>query len=346
MKDMERLQSIAPKLVAWYTENARPLPWRCDRDPYRVWISEIMLQQTRIEAVKPYFERFIDQLPTVSDLAACEEDQLMKLWEGLGYYSRARNLHKAAKQIVKEHGASLPASYDDLLSLPGIGEYTAAAIASIAFEVPAVTVDGNVLRVISRILEKAEPVNDPAVRKRYTALLGEVIPKGTPGEFNQGMMELGETICIPNGIPKCADCPIAEHCLANKNGTQDKYPVILPKKARRIEEKTVLLIYADDKIAIRKRTEKGLLAKMWEFPNLEGTVTAEAAAKEFGLELISAEALPKAKHIFTHIEWHMTGLRLTVSKPIETDNWQWVDKSDIDTHYAIPTAFKKYKELI
>ena len=253
--DEEILQQIPEKLLKWYDQNARILPWRENPQPYRVWVSEIMLQQTRVEAVKPYFERFLKALPTVEDLAQAPEEQLLKLWEGLGYYNRVRNLQRGARAVMTEHGGVIPASFEALKKLPGIGDYTAGAIGSIAFQIPVPAVDGNVLRVISRVLYRRDNILDAKVKRRIEGEIKEILPERT-GDFNQSLMELGATVCLPNGAPKCNECPLQELCRAHLVGDEESLPVKTKAKKRKIEQRTVFLLVCDGKIALRKRPEK------------------------------------------------------------------------------------------
>lgn len=310
-KDVEQLRLLGDPLLAWYGANRRILPWREEPTPYRVWISEIMLQQTRVEAGKSYFERFIAQLPQVSDLANVEDQQLMKLWEGLGYYNRARNLKKAAGVVVEKYGGVIPGKYEELLTLPGVGPYTAGAIASIAFGVPVPAVDGNVLRVVSRLLKREEDIARPSVKKQMEEELKEAMPKKAPGDFNQALMELGAVVCIPNGAPKCAQCPVAQGCKARAAGVQQELPVKAAKKARVVQEKTmVILLTADGRMALRRRPETGLLAGLWELPSWEGSLSREQVLKglsQWGLEGAEIAEAGETKHIFSHIEWRMKG---------------------------------------
>ena len=314
MERIKELEQIVTPLLAWYKENKRSLPWREDTSPYRVWVSEIMLQQTRVEAGRSYFQRFMEELPRVESLANVGDEALMKLWEGLGYYSRARNLKKAAGIVVEKYGGELPDSYEELLALPGIGPYTAGAVASIAFGLPVPAVDGNVLRVISRIGARREDVSQPAVKKAWEKEITEIIPQECPGDFNQALMELGAIVCLPNGAPKCGSCPVAELCQASRLGIQEELPVKKAKKGRKIEEKTVFILLNDrQEMALRKRPEKGLLSGMWELPWLEGRLSFSEAAerlREKGVEFDEMEELPEAKHIFSHIEWKMAGYRV------------------------------------
>lgn len=342
------LQDIVEPLLCWYRENKREMPWRNSPTPYHVWVSEIMLQQTRIEAVKPYYERFLQTFPTVEDLADAPDDHLMKLWEGLGYYSRARNLKKAAVAIKEKYGGVLPDSAEELRKLSGIGEYTAGAIASIAYGKPAPAVDGNVLRVYARLTALSDDIMLPATRKNVTEALREIYPSGREaGELTEGLMELGETLCIPNGTPLCGDCPLRFVCKACKDGTAEHYPVRSPKKARKTEEKTVLLLSCGQEYALRRREEKGLLASLWEFPNLEGHIPPEeisGALKKRGLIPLSVKPCGAAKHIFTHVEWHMIGYEIVCKE--KTRDLVWKTAEEIRQKYAIPTAFRAYERKL
>lgn len=347
MTDLERLRSVNEPLLKWYCLNARELPWRENPLPYRVWISEIMLQQTRIEAVKPYFERFMKELPDVTDLAKVEEDRLMKLWEGLGYYSRARNLKKAAEQIVNEYGGQMPSCYQQLVKLPGIGSYTAGAIASIAYNETVPAVDGNVLRVLSRVLASREDILKQSVKKRMEVMLRETMPKEA-GAFNQGIMELGETICIPNGKPRCEECPLMQLCLACQEKLTDEIPFKTAPKKRRCEDRTVCILEYHNQIGIRKRKATGLLASLYELPNVEGYLKPEQLAEAFGLDseaIISCEPLPAAKHIFSHVEWHMAGYRIRLGRELPK-TYISVQKEELKTIYPLPNAFGRYTKLI
>ncbi len=333
-------------LLAWYDLNGRTLPWRSVVAPYRTWVSEIMLQQTRVGAVIPYFERFMEELPDVSALAAVSEERLLKLWEGLGYYSRARNLQRAAKIVVSDFGGALPQSYHALLSLPGIGEYTAAAIASINFSEPVAAVDGNLLRVAARVSGCGEDIMDAKVRCLFRQRLDAAIDANRPGAYNQAMMDLGATVCLPNGAPKCEICPARTVCEAYKNGLTEVLPVRAKKKSRRVEERTVLLLFQGRKVALRKRPDTGLLAGLWEYPNLPESLDeagALLALAQMGLSAESIAPAGSAKHIFTHIEWDMKGYFADVAG--ENDDLIWADADAFDA-FALPTAFKKYTALV
>lgn len=346
---MNRYKKIAEYLVEWYPEHARDLPWRKDKEPYHVWLSEIMLQQTRVEAVKAYYKRFLEELPTIEALANVEEDRLLKLWEGLGYYNRAKNLKKAAVTIMEQRNGEFPRTYEEILSLSGIGEYTAGAISSICYELPVPAVDGNVLRVCSRVMEDDENIDKPAGKKKFRDELKKVYPIGKCGIFTQSLMELGATVCLPNGMPKCEECPLRDICLANQHGTWQNYPVREPKKKRKIEEKTVFLFRCGDRIAIRKRTENGLLSGMWEFPNLTvekpmNEQQAADAAGEFEVNPKQIHMNYSYTHIFSHVEWRMTAYIMTCQKM--APEFLWVTLEELKGQIAMPSAFKIFQELL
>lgn len=336
---------IVSPLLAWYRPHRKPLPWRENKDPYRIWLSEIMLQQTRIEAVIPYYHRFLEQAPTVSALAALEDERLMKLWEGLGYYSRARNLKKAAQTVMEQYGGALPADFDALRSLAGIGDYTAGAIASIAFGLSTPAVDGNVLRVIMRLTGREDDIALPQTKKAVTEWLRAIYPTGdTAGELTEGLMELGEHICLPSGAPKCQACPWRERCEANRLGRQTELPKKSPKKEKRTEEYTVLLLLAEGKVALQKRASDGLLADLWEFPNLKGHRPV-AEVRQFladqGLSPRSVKKTVSAKHIFTHVVWNMRGVAAEFDAPF--GDFLWVTPEELRDEIALPVAFRAYR---
>ncbi|WP_019551851.1 A/G-specific adenine glycosylase [Propionispira raffinosivorans] len=359
----EQLYEIVQPLLRWYHSQARILPWREDPTPYRVWISEIMLQQTRVEAVKPYFEHFITALPTIKDLADVPLDSLLKLWEGLGYYTRARNLQKAAQQIVACFGGTMPNDYNDLLSLPGVGRYTAGAISSIAFGQTRAAVDGNVLRVISRILAYHEDIMSAKVKLTIEQKLENILPAAQAGDFNQALMELGAMICLPKAAAKCPLCPLKQLCLAMAQNIVPYLPVKKAKKARRIEKRTILLFVESGRTALMRRPAAGLLASMWELPNLDGHIPEKSAfqyARSLGLIVKSITVLPAAKHVFSHVEWHMIGYQINLNPArniAETKaayattqvaplpQLHWAAKNELHADYAIPTAFKAYIDI-
>ena len=354
-------------LLDWYDLNRRFLPWREEPKPYYVWVSEIMLQQTRVEAVKIYFERFINALPSINSLAECEEEKLLKLWEGLGYYNRVRNLQKTAKIIVEEYNGQMPADYNKLLQLPGIGSYTAGAIASISFQIPEPAVDGNVLRVMNRVAGSFDDITKSSVKKQLENDLRRIIPKERPGDFNQSLMDLGATVCIPNGKPLCDKCPLMHLCKAFHVGIQMMIPVKPEKKPRKIEERTILLMEFNSLYAIRKRDSKGLLAGLWELPSMEGKLSVLALEKllyDEGYQSFTILPLGEGKHIFTHIEWHMIGYHIKFSEipkniignstyvaeyngyeKVNTD-CIWVNKERISEEFTLPSAFEIYKRFI
>ena len=341
----EKIASIVRPLLAWYGANKRDLPWRGTADPYKVWVSEIMLQQTRVAAVMPYYRTWMEELPTVEALAAAEEARLMKLWQGLGYYSRARNLQKAARIIVDELGGTFPDTDEGLLRLPGIGDYTAGAVASIAFGRPVPAVDGNVLRVAARIANLDGDITDPRVRREFRELMASAMPQDCPGTFNQALMDLGASVCLPNGAPLCGGCPLAGLCEANRLGIQDGLPVRKRKAPRRTEELTVFLLLREGRLALRKRSGQGLLAGLWEFPNVPGKLDEAAAAQALaGWGIVPADWRKKldAKHIFTHVEWHMTGYLLEITGGAD-GGFAWVDRAGLEA-LAVPSAFGKYLE--
>ncbi|MBQ6065184.1 MAG: A/G-specific adenine glycosylase [Clostridia bacterium] len=340
---MYTIPPIAEPLSAWFAENRRALPWREDRDPYHVWISEIMLQQTRIEAVKKYYARFTEALPDIRALSECPEEKLLKLWEGLGYYSRARNLQKAARMIVTEFGGRFPEHYADIVKLPGVGEYTAGAVASLCFNEKVTAVDGNVLRVLSRLTGDRRNVLLPETKKAATKELAAVLPE-QPGAFNEALMELGELVCLPNGVPLCGRCPLREMCAACRDGLTEELPVREKQTKRRKEEKTVLLIEdGEGRIAIEKRKGPGLLSGMYQFPNVNGFLTETeigSLVKEWGMEPLSAAFYRDAKHVFTHIDWLMKGWRVRVQNA--GDRFLWVSPRELAETYPLPTAFKPF----
>ncbi len=324
--------------MEWYQKNARDLPWRKTKDGYAVWISEIMLQQTRVAAVIPYYERFLRELPDVFALAEIDDDRLHKLWEGLGYYSRAKNLKKAANEICFRFGGNMPQSYDTLLTLPGIGEYTAGAIASIAFGEAVPAVDGNVLRVYARFFGEARDIRDPAFKEEVRASLLPLVPADQPGAFNAALMELGATICLPNGTPKCGECPVCEHCKAYREGRTAELPVLSAKKARKVERKTVFALTLNGGLIGFRRPESGLLAGLWQLPETAGELSDEKAAAwlgEHGINPVGELRFYERKHIFTHIEWHMRVCAAEVSAKTLPDGWITLDES-----HALPTAYR------
>lgn len=341
-------ESVEP-VVAWYRKHRRDLPWREHPDAYRVWVSEIMLQQTRVEAVKPYYERFLEAFPDVAALAEAEEDKLLKMWEGLGYYNRVRNMQKAAQQVMTEHNGRFPQSYDEILKLSGIGHYTAGAIGSFAYGIAKPAVDGNVLRVVSRLLASDADIMKASTRAQMERLIEEVIPIDAAADFNQGLIEIGAIVCVPNGEPKCEICPVAHLCKAKAQNIQMELPVKTKAKARRIEKRTVLIFRDNETVAIRKRPVKGLLAGLYELPNVEGHLTRKEVieyGKEIGLTPIRVKKLASAKHIFSHVEWHMIGYEVLVDELEKncSEKMIFAGREEIDRKYSIPSAFEAYIE--
>lgn len=344
------LTKIVAPLLEWYDQNARKLPWREFQDPYRIWVSEIMLQQTRVEAVIPYYERFLSALPTVKDLAECPEDELLRLWEGLGYYNRVRNMQAAAKTIMNEYKGSFPNEFKDILSLKGIGSYTAGAIGSIAFGIPEPAVDGNVLRVIARVRHDESDILLPKTKAYVEDQLREIMPQDVPGKMNQALMELGATVCIPNGAPRCEVCPWQEFCLTKQIEDFDQIPVRVKKTIRRVEHRTIILMKYGDRILLEKRPAKGLLAGLYEFPNYEGTLTDEQAlmaAKQKGLSPLRIKDLGPAKHIFSHVQWEMTGFFIQMDETVPLpEGLLFIETGTTDREHPIPSAFKRYSSYL
>lgn len=334
-------------LIPWYEAHKRELPWRQDKEPYHVWLSEIMLQQTRVEAVKEYYRRFLTTLPTIADLAEAPEEQILKLWEGLGYYNRVRNLQKAAQTICADYAGVFPSEYAQIRSLSGIGDYTAGAIASICFDAPTPAVDGNVLRVYSRLLADDANIDLQTTKKRITRKLQETYPQKNPGIATQALMELGATVCVPNGAPRCDVCPVAEICQARKQDTWRNLPVRSEKKKRKIVDKTVFILLTEDTVALHKRSTSGLLAGMWEFPNVDAKLDKQAAVTQVtGWQAEPLDLLMQTSytHIFSHVEWHMTAYYIRCRKT--NKKWKWVTKESLDETYALPSAFRPFREQI
>ncbi len=350
-----------PYLLQWYDYNRRILPWREDPAPYHVWVSEIMLQQTRVEAVKGYYDRFLTRLPDIAALAAAEDEELLKLWEGLGYYNRVRNMQKAARVIVEQYGGEMPADYEKLRALPGIGDYTAGAVSSIAFGLPYPAVDGNVLRVMSRIACSEEDIAKEQTKKKLKEDLTSILP-GRVGDYNQSLMELGAVVCLPNGKPLCGQCPVVHLCRAFQAGRETQLPVKTAKKERRIEKRTVYLLSCGGRFLLHRRKPEGLLAGMWEFPNvLEPEGIPGGKVPE---DTLTVTKRKKAKHIFSHVEWHMEGLWIETEKsdgdaperliammrsltgekePVsEEDGWVFASPEEMKEKYPMPSAFEAY----
>ncbi len=342
MEKHSKIVRLPEALLPWYRENRRQLPWREDKNPYHIWVSEIMLQQTRVEAVKGYYTRFLQALPTVAALATCDDEVLHKLWEGLGYYSRVRNMKKAALEIMQRHNGVFPDTYEAVLALPGVGEYTAGAICSIAYDKPTPAVDGNVLRVISRITDDHTPIDLPAYKKEVHRHLAEIYPPQA-GDFTQALMELGATVCGPNRRPDCENCPCKNFCLGYGNKTAEELPKKSPKRERKQQRRTVFVLTCDGKYALEKRPDKGLLAGLWQFPNVDGKRDTQAVlerVESFGLKPKEIIMQVERKHVFTHIEWDMRGVYVEVSD--YGGDFTWLSETEIQSQAALPTAFRLF----
>lgn len=347
MKHNDILAAMISPLCSWYEKNKRVLPWRENRDPYRVWVSEIMLQQTRVEAALPYYRRFLEVLPTVEALANASEEQLLKLWEGLGYYSRVRNMQKAAQTVVETYGGQFPADRKLLSGLSGIGEYTAGAVASIAFNLPEPAVDGNVLRVVARLTDDDTDIMLPAFKKEVQAELSKVYPHAEDcGDLTQAIMELGALVCIPGGVPKCSECPLSHLCLAHKNGREQELPVRIVKKEKKLIKRTVFLLEHEGKIALSKRPESGVLANMWEFPCVDKHLTekeAQAVAETWG-GAKQIFPLTKHRHVFTHLIWDMQAFYVEALE--EKDDFYWVTMEELSEKIALPSAMQPFFQAL
>lgn len=350
MNNIDDKRQLTKDLLDWYDAHARILPWRESPTPYRVWVSEIMLQQTRIEAVIPYFERFLNALPTLVDLSKADDGTLSKLWEGLGYYHRVRNMKLAAIICMNQYLGELPSTYDELIKLPGIGAYTAGAIASIAFKQRVPAIDGNVLRVFSRIVFSEDDILKEKTKKKFQSIVLDYLPIHRPDDFNQAIMEIGQLVCIPNGAPKCDICPLSKHCIAYQRGLQDTLPIKQSKKKRRIEAHTILLFIHDEKVLLHHRDETGLLASLYEFINIPEALSHDEVIKRIenkGLFIKKMIALHPNKHIFSHVEWHMEGYIICLDEKIEVDDTHvWASHDEMEETYAIPTAFHSYKKAL
>ncbi|MCM1115081.1 MAG: A/G-specific adenine glycosylase [Clostridium sp.] len=337
-------KQLPDALLPWYKQNARELPWRKDTEPYHIWLSEIMLQQTRVEAVRGYYLRFLEQLPDIQALAEVSESQLFKLWEGLGYYNRARNLQKAAQVIMTQYNGQFPNRYEDIRALPGIGPYTAGAVASICFNKPYAAVDGNVLRIITRMTENDTPIDLMQTKNEIAAQLENVYPENHCGQFTQALMELGAMVCTPKS-PKCNECPAKGFCLAYTHGTVLQYPVKQPKKEKRLENRTVFLLQCGDRYALTKRKESGLLSGLWQLPNVPGKLDINQAlhtADDFGVQPTELSKQMDRVHIFTHIKWQMTCYHILCAE--KASDFVWATLQEIQTTYALPTAFRMFFE--
>ena len=347
MTKKETLTQMFDMLLPWYQNSKRDLPWRTDREPYHVWVSEIMLQQTRVEAVKEYYRRFLLELPTIDDLAKAPEQKLLKLWEGLGYYNRVRNMQKAAVTICEQYGGVFPDSYEQIRALSGIGDYTAGAIGSICFDLPTPAVDGNVLRVYTRLLGDKINIDKASTKKTVTEQLKQVYPKEHPGYATQALMELGATVCVPNGAPKCDVCPLSHICSAKAGKLWQKLPVRAEKKKRKTVKKTVFVLMCEEQCALHKRSGVGLLASMWEFPNVDRGLTEQEAMQQVKSWNLAPEELlfsTQYTHIFSHVEWQMTAYYIRCKSV--NKSFDWVTPDMLDAGYALPSAFRPFREML
>lgn len=335
------MQDIRDALLKWYDANARELPWRGIHDPYRTWVSETMLQQTRVETVLGYYERFLARFPTVEQLALAPLDDVLKLWEGLGYYSRARNLHRGAQQVMAEHGGALPANVQALRRISGIGPYTAGAIGSIAFDLPVAAVDGNVIRVTARLTGLRENVGVPSVRRELEARAAQLVSPERPGDFNQAMMDLGARICVP-GTPSCERCPLCAYCDAYAAGDQEELPVLPRKNPPRTIHYDVCLIFSGDRVLMRQRTE-AMLCGLWVYPLLEGQHTARqlptAVKRQTGLPVGAIREAGEARHVFTHQIWEMRLMVMRTQAQEAGEGWRFVTLEEMDA-LALPSAMR------
>ena len=335
-------------LLRWYEANRRHMAWREDPTPYHVYLSEIMLQQTQVDTVRSYYERFLKRFPTLESLALAQEEEVLKLWEGLGYYSRGRHLHEAAIKIQKDYGGQLPEKKSDLLSLPGVGEYTSKAIRSIAFHQKEIAVDGNLIRVFSRLDEVKED-NLEKMKGLCESYFLDKLHKEDPSHFNQALMDLGEMICLPKGIPLCEKCPLKAYCKAQHDGTMMDYPPAEKAKEKRQEKWTVLVFSVNEEFALEKRKDEGLLASLYQFPLLEGKLSLKEVQdylKNHGMEEISIEDLGTKEHVFSHLIWNLQGYRILIKEKPASFSGLWVKKKDLKTTYPIPSAFSYFKKKI
>ena len=333
------MERIAPLLLPWFEANKRLLPFRQEPSAYHIWVSEIMLQQTRVAAALPYYERFIRELPDAAALAACDADTLHKLWQGLGYYNRVNNMQKAARVVCERYGGALPADYDALRALPGIGDYTAGAIASIAFGIPAPAVDGNVLRVFARLYDDDADITKPETKRKFTERVLNQMPKATPGPYNEALMELGALVCVPNAAPQCLACPLAPVCRGFAAGRAEQLPVKPPKKEKERLPVTVALVQSPAGLLLQRRPDKGLLAGLWQPAAFENQALSReqltAALAALGVDAVLERPLQPARHVFTHKIWQLSGWAGSAPAVPLPEGWVWGRPED----YPLPSAF-------
>ena len=338
--------AVAQALLPWFEKNRRLLPFRQEPSAYHIWVSEIMLQQTRVAAALPYYERFVAELPDPAALAACPPDRLRKLWQGLGYYSRAANMQKAARIVCEQYGGVLPASWEALRALPGIGAYTAGAIARIAFGIPAPAVDGNVLRVFARLFDDDADITHPAVRRLFTRRVMEQMPPDAPGPYNEALMELGALVCLP-AAPRCDACPLAALCRGRASGRAAALPCKPPKKEKTRLPVTVALVESPAGLLLQRRPAGGLLANLWQPPAFEGRVLTrdqlDGELARLGIRVRWEAALPAARHVFTHRIWELGGWRgRAAAAAALPDGYAWARGEELAEQYPVPSAFDAY----
>lgn len=337
--------SFERRLLQWYEENKRSLPWREDSTPYHVYLSEIMLQQTQVNTVLPYYQRFITAYPTLQDLASAKEEEVLKLWEGLGYYSRGQNLLKASQIIVSDYQGKIPETKRELRALPGIGFYTANAILAIVYDQKEIAIDGNLLRIYSRLAEDEAILSSTKLNNKAIEYYQEKLNETSPSSFNQALMDLGELVCLPNGLPRCKECPLNKDCLAFKNNTMLSYPRKKDKKARNVEDKTVFLLCYQDKVAIRKRESQGLLGSLYEFLTFPASYTKGEAQRllyKRGYKVNSIEPFGDATFAFSHLVWNMTGYLVMLDRPTNEEGLLFVTREELQKGYPFPSAYKSY----
>ena len=340
--------SLEHDLLTWYDAHRRHMPWREDPTPYHVYLSEIMLQQTQVDTVRAYYLRFLKKFPTIVSLAEGSEEDVLKLWEGLGYYSRGRNLHKSALKIVESFAGEIPMGKAELLSLPGVGEYTSRAIRSIAFHQKEIAVDGNLIRVYSRLNEDGEE-NLETLKEHCESYFKKALDQEDPSHFNQALTDLGEMLCLPKAAPLCKDCPLKAYCQSAKDGTMLSYPSPKKAKEKKQEAWTLFLIETDQEIALNKRPDKGLLASLYEFPMKEGTLSEEEAKRYLqtqGIPATKLEAIGQSEHVFSHLVWELQGYRIILQEKPANSPWIWAKKNALKEAYPLPSAFRYFKKKI
>lgn len=348
MQILEHQDEFRESLLSWYRREKRDLPWRRTSNPYYIWISEVMLQQTRVDTVIPYYERFIEKFPTMSALAEAEEEELLKQWEGLGYYSRARNLQAGVREVVENYGGSVPANRKEISALKGVGPYTAGAVLSIAYGIPEHAVDGNVMRVLSRLLIIEEDIAIPRTKKIFEQVVMDLIDKEDPSSFNQGLMELGATICTPK--PRCLLCPVRDFCAAFLEGRQEELPVKTKKTKMKITPVASVAIRNEQgQWLLRQRPAKGLLANLWEFPMIELTGDERLQDKmreQYGIELHHCKALIDFKHVFSHITWEMQSYLAELSSTTQVpDDAQFFTEEEVEALPKPVPVIKIWNEI-